>query len=268
MLKRKIFAVALPIIAGATIVGSGFAAWVFGTQTSAASGPKFGIEVTDSIDLKDVELKLWVTTRDDKLNQQTTELFTNQEFLVELDQGARREDPSIIENERGIRLKTKDGKVLEKIEAAIYCESDSLVNMKKAGFEVKLSTTITFNTTLLSYVNVKETNTWYKDGGNLTSSSNGVYESLNNTIQIGDSVTEHQNHEYYVQGSSSRLKINTNSAKDDQVTTTDYYHTNEILNWKKKPTSKKEVDDMRTALKDVTEGAKIEFTLGITDPNA
>lgn len=28
MLKRKFFAVALPLVAGATIVGSGFAAWV------------------------------------------------------------------------------------------------------------------------------------------------------------------------------------------------------------------------------------------------
>lgn len=34
MLKRKIFVIALPIIAGATIVGSGFAAWVFDSTTS------------------------------------------------------------------------------------------------------------------------------------------------------------------------------------------------------------------------------------------
>lgn len=61
MLKRKFFAVALPLVAGATIVGSGFAAWVFGEQSFSAKGKNIGVQLTEEAGLDGVNLEFKFT---------------------------------------------------------------------------------------------------------------------------------------------------------------------------------------------------------------
>ena len=47
MLKRKILAAVLPVVAAGTVVGSGFSAWYFADVLSSGShSPEFGVEVT------------------------------------------------------------------------------------------------------------------------------------------------------------------------------------------------------------------------------
>ncbi len=269
MLKRKIFAVALPIIAGATIVGSGFAAWVFGTQTTTFKGPTIGIEITEDANLDNISVKTWVTLKDVAgTSSETIEYVpTAHEFVVELDQGSRSEaTPNITDADRGIRIKdNKSTKLLEKIQFAVYSEDESLFNLKNAGFEVKLNTTINFNPTLLNYISVKETNTWFEHAGTLTTEgTTGVYKTGEKDVIINNGTGN--NHEYYTEVGTNRMTINTGSEVDETTGENKTYHSNKLFTWSKKPANSEELGTMRTELGSIKEGITIAFDLSVVDP--
>lgn len=280
MLKRKFFAVALPLVAGATIVGSGFAAWVFGTQTSSFEGPSIGVDITNSIDLTSVKLKVKSFTSND---QNGTDVTSASKFNIELDQGGH-DETSASSITKGIRIKDNSNKTIDKFEIYVECSDDSLVNMKLAGFEIKVNTTITFNKTLLNYVAVNEPTNWAKNSGAFTNTNlTNVYTTGEVNLNIPDTYDASKK-EYFFASNVSRMQILTGSTLVGTTSTTatnKYFENNKLLNWRTnetnesdtslkkftgKPKAKVQVEKMREDLKSVTDAIKIGFELSVTDP--
>lgn len=282
MLKRKFFAVALPLVASATIVGSGFAAWVFGAQTSSFEGPSIGVDITNSIDLTNVKLKVKSFTSND---QNGTDVTSASKFNIELDQGGH-DETSASSITKGIRIKDNSNNTIDRFEIYVECSDDALVNMKLAGFEIKVNTTITFHTTLLNYVAVNEPTNWAQNSGTFTNTNpTNVYTTGEVNLDIPDTY-DATKEEYFFDGCDSRMQILTGSTLVGTTSTTatnKYFENNKLLNWKTnqtdetdasltkftgKPKAKVQVEKMREDLKSVTDAIKIGFELSVTDPNS
>lgn len=281
MLKRKIFAVALPIIAGATIVGSGFAAWVFGTQTSSILGPTIGVDITNSMDLDNVKLKVFTVVDNNGTGETPVEVTEskNNKFKIELDQGGH--DESSKDNiDKGIRIKNENGETIKRFEIYVECKDDSLVNMKAAGFTVNFKADITFNSTLLKYVKVNQTSTWAENCSLTNTDPSNVYTTGEVALNIPETFTE-QKTEYYLDGQNKRMQLLTSStiANSESTGNSKYYENNKLLQWETndgtgvedtftgKPKSKGQVEKMRKEIGGLEDAVKIDFSLSVTDPD-
>ena len=85
MLKRKILAAVLPVVAAATVVGSGFSAWYFGTLTGSAQSGKIGVSITDGAEFGELSAYYTVGASEDKQSFTFTTPMTVIE--LQLDQG-------------------------------------------------------------------------------------------------------------------------------------------------------------------------------------
>ena len=80
MLKRKILAAVLPVVAAATVVGSGFSAWYFGDSGNASDkNVDVILDVTDSITNAGTLKAYW--------NNETSQSATGKSAALKLDQG-------------------------------------------------------------------------------------------------------------------------------------------------------------------------------------
>lgn len=155
MLKRKFFAVALPLVAGATIVGSGFAAWVFSQTESSNAG--IGVEITEKVNIDGVKFKLDYET----LNSENGTLSGTDKITLELDQGMN--DFKGTELDKGISFNLNKGEKtlkLTKLKIVIDDENGRIKKLSEAGYTVNFGMNLTFDSTLLSYTDVKEQNDW------------------------------------------------------------------------------------------------------------
>ena len=270
MLKRKFFAVALPLVAGATIVGSGFAAWVFNSSEASSSNIDVNVNVTNKVDLKNVSL---ITEM--KLGSETRAVTPKDKFVIVLDQVSRKENETDT-NEKGIYLKLKkSGEIVENIQTHVKCTDNSLKNLDSAGYRVSLTTKVTFTTALLEYLDVKTATGWAKNISFQSNTENlETYLAKEQAIDVINNDSE----KYYVSGATDfgvtntgkKSVIITSSKKDDSITDgDDAYFNNSILKWKsgKKPTSPELLDTMIDKLNGKA-GFSIEFTLNLTDVNA
>lgn len=79
MMKRKILAVTIPVVGCITVVGSGFSAWYFSTETgSATDGLGFGVNVNVTEEVKDTSSTLLI--------QESNSETIKAQYLI-LDQG-------------------------------------------------------------------------------------------------------------------------------------------------------------------------------------
>lgn len=156
MLKRKLFAVALPIIAGATIVGSGFAAWVFSQEETTTKG--LGVSITEKLDIDGVSLKFSYTKADDVAGTSKIDLTSTDKLTLVLDQG--KGDG----NEQGIYFAVTDGNTkndtLGKLFIDVVDTNGKIAELDKAGYEVKFGATAKFNSALFDYLTVKTGTSW------------------------------------------------------------------------------------------------------------
>ena len=164
MLKRKIFAVALPIIAGATIVGSGFAAWVF-NATTTSEATNIGVSITDPTDFEDLKIQYSynVVSLDNQRTESTLEKLSNPEIKLILDQGMNDFDGT--SPEKGIWFKLINSNsnkeyALKGITIKVINENQTLDKLISAGYGVHFSSTMTFDTNLKKVVELKSATTW------------------------------------------------------------------------------------------------------------
>ena len=279
MLKRKIFAVALPIIAGATIVGSGFAAWVFDSTTSPEN-KTLGVELTGTTDLTGVKFKYQFTGQkikgtDESINPTTlTDLAEGDKINLVLDQGKTSFNSdgkqTTLEADNGIyfTLTRKDTTYLLKtLEISLEDTSGKVKSLYDAGYAVKVNSTLTFDSTLLNYIKIKTadtdvTNTWNNFNLMAETSEKHIYKASND-------VTKDLN----FGGNKSTLRLMLESRKDG--TAGNFYHENTLFSYHettangnvKKPTTAKEYKTFKEAVDKITNSITIENSLQIVEAN-
>ena len=148
MMKRKILAVVLPIVGCATVVGSGFSAWYFGTMADPVSnGFDIGLNVTE-------EVKSSSLTIIDSNNATLDSLF-----LV-LDQGGQQNKTNL---NAGIMLGSESAAETIKTDEmdwsfkVKYNADDAegisaIPQLYEAGYRIRFTTTITLTENLSKYV--------------------------------------------------------------------------------------------------------------------
>ena len=169
MMKRKFLAVILPIVGCATLVGSGFSAWVFSEQNASKKYDDFGttIDVTEK-----------VVTGDSTLSINLAERGTIKDgtYLV-LDQGGANTDDSNYNNKGIMFSDTKIADVvandIDLIVNASYDNQNLALNrLAENGMFIEINVTISLSKILLNYVNV-DTNDEFKvtDGVSLNATT-------------------------------------------------------------------------------------------------
>lgn len=246
MNNRKLLAVTLPLIAATTVVGSGFAAWYFGQETKAKTGD-IAVTVTEAITVGKLSVKY--STVDGALNQELD--FGTKTLGLELDQGYKNTDDIT----KGIRFTIKDStqttaqvETLKSITYDYTIAKKDYENLVNAGYDIELTSSITFGEALFNYVEVKGDKegsyTWatgaqYKKSGNTYSATNKVSLSGDNYTFSGEI--------NFASSKEEGAGANTNNFKDNAMLN---YIANGTGGKQGKPKTAEELKNMETALKD------------------
>lgn len=190
MLKRKILAAVLPVVAAGTVVGSGFSAWYFGNfGNESSSTVSVGIDVADSSDsIGELTTSLLKGNLETKYDQST-----NYPELM-LDQGTG--EDRITNEQLGISFVDNNNTKIDGIIFEYKILEKDLANLCTAGLSLKLSASITINTTLSEYVELRtdesgflDENAYYKDSSSelrLEKDFTGEKEVSDYKAQTGD----------------------------------------------------------------------------------
>ena len=184
MLKRKFFAVALPLVAGATIVGSGFAAWVFNTTTTSKQ-PSIGVELEGKTNFQDVNIKYSynVVTLDNAKTEKTLTDLENPDIKLVLDQGISDFDGA--EVDKGIWFRLKDSQnsyALKSIKIEVTNTNSALDTIIDAGYSVMFSSKMTFDTNLKKVVELNDAKMW--SGGLFSTSTSETFETNDKEVKV------------------------------------------------------------------------------------
>lgn len=153
MLKRKILAAVLPVVAAGTVVGSGFSAWYFGEfSTTNTSNVSVGIDVSDTGNQGIGEL----TTTLIPLEGDPAAYDSVSNYLVlNLDQGKGSDRISNVN--KGISFTNNKNAVIKTIDFTYTISSDDLKVIIAAGLELKIDVSMTMSSILSKYVDFRKT---------------------------------------------------------------------------------------------------------------
>lgn len=156
MLKRKLLAVALPVLSALTIVGSGFAAWNF-QESSATNSTSYGFEVAE---IQNFDLNKFTY----KLSDDTTPIPEDLGLTLYLDQGGFVNKGNLNE---GISVKKADGTEITSL-TITYTFDEETYNYYLGG-TISLTTSLSLTGGLDEYVSYNGVVTdaqFKKDTGN------------------------------------------------------------------------------------------------------
>lgn len=155
MLKRKILAAVLPVVAATTVVGAGFSAWYFGEWSANSSSTSVGVEITDKADSGTGEFKVFYNS---ETGAPGTEKGSSDTIKLVLDQGTGSD--RITNLEKGISFvlnTTEDSIELKDLTFRYVIKESDWDALNKAGLQVDLKFQFTLNDSLSKYVQVKQT---------------------------------------------------------------------------------------------------------------
>lgn len=152
MLKRKILAAVLPVVAAGTVVGSGFSAWYFGEfSTTNTSNVSVGVDVSDPGSQGIGEL----TTTLIPVQGDPAEYDSASNYLVlNLDQG--KGSDRITNINKGISFTNTKNQVIKTIDFTYTISSADLKAIIAAGLELKIDVSMTMSSTLSKYVDFRK----------------------------------------------------------------------------------------------------------------
>lgn len=241
MLKRKILAAVLPVVAAGTVVGSGFSAWYFGTLT-----------------IKDKELGVSVDLQPEAsaagsisvaFNNRTLSESDVSDVKLRLDQGTgdfSAEDNNRKNPECGISFTygdTSDSSkitTLDDIKFSYTIDAGELTKLSDANLRVELTLSVKIRTSLLDFVKVKSGYEWCPNLNLSQSKTDGEYTVYYNTITIINAT----GNEYLIDLSTDSNEINTMLS---------YYSSTEVANTtrKSKPLTSEAYTDFANGIQSV-----------------
>ena len=149
MMKRKFLAVILPIIGCATVVGSGFSAWYFGSTTNENGNGSFGVNVAITDEVKDATNSLTVSSGVSEFDG----------YKLLLDQGgyANKENPdSGIMFTNGTPVQVSTTSVIDWDFTITYKSTNtSIKKLYEAGLQIRFKFNIKLSGGLNNYIEVK-----------------------------------------------------------------------------------------------------------------
>ena len=151
MLKRKILAAVLPVVAAGTVVGSGFSAWYFGDFTNNAKEGGVGISIEGATD-KAGDFEIYYNSSDFGTISGAT-LLTSETFELNLDQGTGNDRLS--NPDKGISFKVnKNGEIsdLQNFTIRYKINETDKDKLTSAGLKLQYTFEVTLNEVLAKYV--------------------------------------------------------------------------------------------------------------------
>ena len=272
MLKRKILAAVLPVVAAGTVVGSGFSAWYFGEfSTTNTSNVSVGIDVSD--------------TGKQGIGELTTTLIpvegdpaeydsVSNKLVLNLDQGKGSDRISNVN--KGISFTNTSGKVIKTIDFTYTIESADLMALLDAGLQLNIDVSMTMSSTLSKYVDFRKASSSSDLDNNIYTSDNGVVLSENtDTEDIYDftksiSVNSHKSEDgdYTL---TFALNLGSYSADAPDSNGLLVYKSNDDgtdLEFNGKPKNTKQVSTMTTNLEKPGEMLSFKFSVTTSDKTA
>lgn len=272
MMKRKFLAVVLPIVGCATLVGSGFSAWYFGTTANVPLGWDSTVDVTPDISKEDGVVKI--------ANKQGTEYLQDGEHFI-LDQGtvdtskpaeyakvgiAFVEAPS-----EGTQLPTviPDSSTTKwAVDVTYNNDNQSLANLYNNEMEVVVTMTISVHNILEKYI-VLDTNQKF----DLTSTDTSAYPDTE--LSFNPSTTQDNGYTVYTLQYTPTIKNVdlTNVTWTIELDMSTEYKANKLFSYEvstvaedskvKKPTSSAELKTMSDNLKEIVDGTGLKFAASV-----
>ena len=152
MLKRKILAAVLPVVAAGTVVGSGFSAWYFGEfSTTNTSNVSVGIDVSDTGNQGIGEL---TTTLIPVEGEPAEYDSVSNNLVLNLDQGKGSDRISNVN--KGISFTNTKKEVIKTIDFTYTISSADLKAIIAAGLELKIDVSMTMSSKLSKYVDFRK----------------------------------------------------------------------------------------------------------------
>ncbi len=145
MLKRKILAAVLPVVAASTIVGAGFSAWHFGDTTTNVDGIGVGISVTDPA----TGVGSFTVTLNNSVQ------YDNHQIRVVLDQGTKN---NRADNTKGISFEYNTGSAWENLTSITFgyeIDKKTYDNLNAAHMDLTLTFSVVFKKGFCEWVSPK-----------------------------------------------------------------------------------------------------------------
>lgn len=163
MLKRKILAAVLPVVAAGTVVGSGFSAWYFGDWSNVNGGGKVGITITDEADSKTGSFKVYYNSSSGTVPNLGTLMTDSDKIKLVLDQGTGSDRNTNLTKGLSFIMETTTSdpepqvtsQELEDLTFRYVIEDESFDALDKANLQIDLSFSIQLDKTLSQYVKIK-----------------------------------------------------------------------------------------------------------------
>lgn len=179
MLKRKILAAVLPVVAAGTVVGSGFSAWYFGEfSTTNTSNVSVGIDVSDpgSQGIGELTTTL-ISEQGDPAEYDSASNY----LVLNLDQGKGSDRISNVN--KGISFTNTKNAVIKTIDFTYTISSADLKAIIAAGLELKIDVSMTMSSTLSKYVDFRKAssdldNNIYAQGNDVVLDENTSTEEI------------------------------------------------------------------------------------------
>ena len=226
MLKRKILAAVLPVVAAGTVVGSGFSAWYFGDISNKSINDSIGVEVTGASEgAGSVKILYNATGSGEEL--EGDELSGNKVLVLDQGTGSDR----ITSPNKGISFKFGDT-ILSTITFRYQINNEDAENLSAANITLSYDFSVAINDTLANYV-VPQAAT---DGNNSYGWCSSQLQSIGNT--------------YSVTGGNVNLTKGSKISYFDVTISLGVLgdQSNEFLLYKNKPENYEEYTKMRDAL--------------------
>lgn len=272
MLKRKILAAVLPVVAAGTVVGSGFSAWYFNSIGVYSSSTPVSTTITDMASNGKGEFKVYYNSASS--SGVGTELAEGETLRLTLDQGTGNDRVTALD--KGISFSTSKGTKVSDITLRYIIPIDDYNSLFNAGLKLDAKLTITLDGTLANYVEIKSITGdsenelkgdygWATQNVPFTSTDDGLtFVSTASDISLSD-----------LTGSGSEV---TDKYYDFKIIlTTDENQSNTFLRYKKykedaqtnpgttlysgKPKNSDAYGAMRTALGTLTNGITFGYTI-------
>lgn len=282
MLKRKVLAVTLPLLAGVAIVGSGFAAWHFEEANLQNKNVGIGVNITDEVKISGTKIQLEYSTL--SAPDSYKELPTAAKTRVVLDQGKREkvglDTTGLSDINTGISFEidadgagvTNTWETLHSIRAYIIEETEGQIQkLYNAGYKINFNYEVKFDATLMKYVQTKSTSNWATNG-----QLNGQTGTFTGSADIKAEKVD--GNKFIINGQTGAFTLKFNSEK----TTSnghDYLSNNSVLQYYadtkgdehfKKPSTSAEYTKMVETLKPLTgesatNAVSIKFNASLID---
>ncbi len=256
MLKRKILAAVLPVVAAGTVVGSGFSAWYFGDWSNVNGGGKVGITITDEANSETGSFKVYYNSSSGTVPNLGTLKTDSDKIKLVLDQGTGSDRNTNLTKGLSFIMETTTSdpepqvtsQKLEDLTFRYVIKDESFDALNKANLQIDLSFSIQLNTTLSQYVKIKyvPSETQTTEGSyNWCTGEKFTFDKDSYTFKSSiesATLTPGSGEKYY------DIRINLNTLNE----------VNEFLEYVKKPNNSIDYGNMESTLAAVTDG--ITFT--------